>query len=204
MKEDLELRLKSRINKHLEKSVPVFRHLYVKAEEYNMQRQQQVEARHNAAQEKHSKHPKTIAETFDSFVPPQGALIDMYGPGTVFHRIRQREAAKIKKQERLRNKNAYSGFHSHSGAALGSGSGDGRGLDSQPIGGAMRFGSGGQQVDHLTSDPVLTKLEERMKAWLAIEYSTQNPSSSGGSSKSQPRIAKLHRGSTDVRLAGSL
>ena len=204
MKGDLELRLKSRINKHLEKSVPVLKNLFAKAEEYNVQRQQQVEARHNAGQEKHSKHPKTMGETFDSFVPPQGALIDMYGPGTVFYRIRQREAAKIKKQERLRNKNAYSGFHSLSGAALSNPADESRAIDAHALGGALNnFGSGLQQVDPLTSDPVLSNLEERMKTWLANEYSAQNPNSIANS-KAQPRIAKLHRGSADVRHSAFL
>ena len=204
MKEDLELRLKSRLHRHLERNVPLLRCLFLKAQEYNVQRRQQNEARYNAIQERHVKQPKTIGDSYDSFVPPHGALIDLYGPGTVFHRIREREAAKIKKQQRLRNKNAYSGFRGMATPA-GLARGQGQGRDDDDVGGATLGGasrdpasSTNQRPDHLTSDPVLTNLENRMRAWLANEYSVQNPNAPG-STKSQPRIAKLHRGSAEVR-----
>lgn len=38
-----------------------------------------------------------MSELFESFVPARGALIDIYGPGTVFHMIRQREIARLTK-----------------------------------------------------------------------------------------------------------
>ena len=46
---------------------------------------------------KHGKnHKNSLSASFDTFVPTRGALIDIYGPGTVFYRNRMREKAKRK------------------------------------------------------------------------------------------------------------
>jgi hypothetical protein len=48
------------------------------------------------------------------------------------------------------------------------------------------------EVDHLTSDPVLKNLEERMKEWLSSKDAMV------GGLRYQPRCAKLHRAQTEV------
>lgn len=186
LKEGLELRLKSRISKHLEKTVPILRVLLTKAEEYNALRQQQIEARMNANKEKEGKHSKTISETFDSFVPQQGALIDQYGPGTVFYRIRQREEAKALRAKKGRN---FGGFQG-GGGAKGEGADGGAGPSKQTH---IRFANGThkQGMDQQTSDPVLSNLENRMRKWLQ-----NDPAAS--KQRGEPRVTKLQRTQLEV------
>lgn len=178
MREGLDLRLGSRINKHSEKAIPLLKALCCKAEEYMEQKQQQNEARLQSMHQQHSaKHHKTISQSFESFVPPRGALIDMYGPGTVFHRIRERE--KTRQLKLQKKKNMFGGMAKF-GHAGGAGPSNSRGMN-----GLQSYGGPEREVE----DPVLSNLESRMRAWLANEPS---------GNKSQPRIAKLHRGGTEV------
>ena len=47
--------------------------------------------RQKSARVDSSRGGRSVSEIFESFVPSRGALIDIYGPGTVFHMIRERE-----------------------------------------------------------------------------------------------------------------
>jgi hypothetical protein len=181
MKENLELRIQSRMSKHLEKSIPLLKVLLSKAEEYNEIRQQQIEARMSAVVEKPTKQTKTMADTFESFVPPRGALIDMYGPGTVFHRIREREKAKALRAKKGRN--LFGGFQGNPGQPK---------TADLPLGSARATRPSNhahQSVDHQTSDPVLTQLENRMKRWLDNDSNKRADA---------PRVVKLARSQTEV------
>ncbi len=202
LKEDLELRLRSRMTPRAEKAVPMIRCLVKKAEEYNQQRAQQNEARlHGNSTDKHIKHSRTISESYDSFVPARGALIDMHGPGTVFYRIRQQHEAKAKRQQRHKGKGVYSGF----GASVGSHTASHSSNYASPSNQASRSDATKvtphtRGVDRETSDPTLSKLESRMRAWLVDESHKVAGSENGNlahmvpTSRSQPRIEKLHRG----------
>ena len=133
-----------------------------------------------------------MSETFDSFVPPRGALVDMYGPGTVFHRIREREKAR---QLKIQKRGKMFGGAAKFGRGGGGGGGMGRGGVGGGSGHMMMNGAGGgygaDARDPDASDPVLNQLENRMKAWLTNDTHA---------TRAQPRIAKLHRGSTEVNL----
>ena len=181
MKEGLELRLKSRVSKHVEKCCPIFKTLQIKAEEYNEQKKLQSEARMNA-HEKPQKHTKTMQEVFDSFVPPRGPLIDLYGPGTVFHHIREREKAKRMRQQKRKG----FGFNGMGPGASGIAAG-GASSSQSPFNGGFRM-HGGASADHATSDPVLTQLENRMRTWLQNDPQHRGP----------VRVAQLHRSTTEV------
>lgn len=190
MKENLELRIQSRMSKHVEKSIPLLKILLAKAEEYNEMRQHQIEARMSAMVEKPVKQTKSIADTFESFVPPRGALIDIYGPGTVFYRIRQREEAKALRAKKGRY--LFGGFKG--GTAQRGTSENGDSAMAPKTSGQIRFANGGQKqsVDHQTSDPVLSNLENRMRRWLNNEQ--------GQARKGDTRVAKLQRSQTEVRF----
>ncbi|CAH1782720.1 unnamed protein product [Owenia fusiformis] len=91
MTDSLELKLQHRINE----KVLLSQLLYHKTKEINDEVRRQSQAR----RVDHKKHPKAHIGS-DAFIPTTGPLVDMYGPGTVFHRIRQREhskQAKLKK-----------------------------------------------------------------------------------------------------------
>lgn len=183
MKENLEIRIQSRMSRHLEKSIPLLRILLTKTEEYNEIRQQQIEARMTAVHvEKPVKQNRSMADSFESFVPPRGALIDIYGPGTVFYRIRQREEAKALRAKKGRN--LFGGFQGASGAQ--------RPGDPSPgsaRGGRLPNHLAHQSVDHQTSDPVLTNLENRMKRWLNNDSNKRADAT---------RVVKLPRSQTEV------
>lgn len=188
MKENLELRLLSRTSKHLDKHVPLLKCLLCKAEEYNQQKQQQSEARQNANHEKAGKQAKTLAASFDSFLPPRGPVIDERGPGTVWYRINERYHAKAKKQQK---RQMFGGYNmATNNAASSQASGTKIPEPSQMGGSALRPRHMQQPVDHLTSDPVLTNLENRMRMWLGNE----------GNPRAQMRVAKLQRGVTEVEI----
>lgn len=181
MKANLELRIQSRMSRHLEKSIPLLKIMLTKAEEYNEIRQQQIEARMNTVVEKPAKQTKSMADTFESFVPPRGALIDIYGPGTVFYRIRQREEAKALRAKKGRN--LFGGYQGGAGPQRGD----------QPPGSARGAHQANhlaqQSVDHQTSDPVLTNLENRMKRWLNNDSNKRSDAA---------RVVKLPRSQTEV------
>ena len=181
MREGLDLRLHSRINRHSDKAMPLLKVLCNKVEEYVEQKQQQTEARMQSMHQQHSaKQHKTMSQSFDSFVPPRGPLIDMYGPGTVFHRIREREKARQLKLQK--KKNMFGGMTKFGGGGGGQGPSNSRGMN-----GLQAYGGPERQVEY----PVLSNLESRMREWLSNEP---------GNRGAQPRVARLHRGATEVRV----
>ncbi|TGZ74530.1 hypothetical protein CRM22_000879 [Opisthorchis felineus] len=68
--------------------VPLFQHLYDKY--IDKKRQAEEEQRERAARAK--KDIKSVG-SYEEFIPSRGAVIDQYGPGTVFYRNQQRRAA---------------------------------------------------------------------------------------------------------------
>ncbi|KAG5452451.1 cAMP-dependent protein kinase regulatory subunit [Clonorchis sinensis] len=68
--------------------VPLFQNLYDKYMENK--RQAEEEQRERAARAK--KDVKSVS-SYEEFIPSRGAVIDQYGPGTVFYRNQQRRAA---------------------------------------------------------------------------------------------------------------
>ena len=116
MKESLPVRLGCRFSPALFKSFPAVVRIMQLADRYNCQKhqqdavrkhqqqqlqqqrqQQQLAASNNSINDSRSdpaKPHRPISEFYHSFVPQQGALVDIFGPGTVFHLIRQREVRK--------------------------------------------------------------------------------------------------------------
>lgn len=200
MKEALEPRLRSRLSRHAE--MPLMKCLCFRAHDYVEQKQQQTEARQSIAQHgaggggSGGKQPRSMAATFDSFVPPRGALVDIHGPGTVFHRIREREKARQMKMQKGRKMfGGASRLRPGQGSRTAPGGSGGVGA-----GGGVGTGVGRRDTANDDTDPVLTNLENRMRAWLSNETN-----GSGGQQRSAtPRIAKLHRGGTEVGARRSL
>ena len=186
MKECLDVRLYSRMHQH-EDQMPLFKFLFQDVIEFTAMAHEQSRARHNRRSkasdpEKVKHHRRTVAEYFASFIPPPGALVDIYGPGTVFHRIREREKARLDKK-RVRKVYATPGYTS---PRNGQPHMPPRNMDP----GLDRIHSPSDMIDPMTSDAVLKNLEDRMKTWLQWDKD----------SKTQPRVAKLHRSQVEVRL----
>lgn len=104
MKEDLTVRLGCRMSSNrLTNVVPVLSCLIENAESYVRCKRRQTVARSTAVavsvEPNKTKQNRTSSEFYEKFVPLQGALIDLYGPGTVFHRIRQREQTRLARLE---------------------------------------------------------------------------------------------------------
>ena len=103
MKSCLDLRLKSRMSKHNSSQVPLLGRLYAAVEDFKTHKQ---ERQHGGGKHGKSNHQqqkqqrKTITEYYDAFIPPPGPLVDMYGPGTVFHHIRERAKEKRSKRQK--------------------------------------------------------------------------------------------------------
>ena len=84
----------------------------------------------------------------------------------------------------------FGGYNNAMGGANNAGPG-GRAADSAPTQGALRLGRPTQGADeHVTSDPVLANLENRMRAWL------ENDTMGRGGA----RVAPLHRVSPEVNI----
>lgn len=175
MRQDLEWKLISRMSKYLLRHVPLFRFIISKAEEYNRIKAEKMEARHNNKEEKIKAPPAGV--NFDSFIPPRGPVIDLYGPGTVFHRIRQKENERLLRESRRRTtaSNSITGNQVQSNIIINSPSP----TTSQP----QHF------VDRYTSDPVLSNLENRIGAWMKNENS---------SVKGNMRVIRLQRSQAQV------
>ena len=173
MKLCLDLRIRSRMSSHNNLHVPLLAHLHANVkmlQEQFAEREQSKKGK--APHERHSR--KTIAEYYDSFIPPPGPLVDMYGPGTVFHHIRER--ARIKRGRRPKKSSNSFGdgpddlnYHAHDVP-------DGAHAQKSP-----------EYIDPMTSDPMLRGLEDRMRNWLEWDGSKQSA-----------RVEKLHRSSVEV------
>ena len=220
MRENLELRMRSRTSKHMEKVVPMMTYVINKAHELNERRQEQNGIIKRTQKSTPEKTIRSAAD-FDLFVPPYGALIDMFGPGTVFYRIRQRENQRhlrmmkgskgrgraTASQQLLPVPSATNGLVSNldnsanntasavtSPETLPNGNTSRNTIFPPPVEVHITREQTRQQtfhdsVDYQTSDPVLTRLENRMRAWLAYD----------GTQKT-PRVAKLARSYTHTEV----
>ena len=88
MRELAETKLQSRMRRLQPDQIPLLRTLL-----YKMQRI----ARDIQDKEKRKAQKVEVEETSYDIVPQRGALINLYGPGTIFHRSKLREKAKKKK-----------------------------------------------------------------------------------------------------------
>ncbi len=119
---------------------------------------------------------------YQDIVPTQGALIDLFGPGTVFYRTRQRELAKEKKKNRIHMRGARTGLAAplghlvapsgHVTAASGSQTttyaGNGVHDNGYQTTGSSEGRRGSSNFnDFQSSDRSLAVLEERISAWHA-------------------------------------
>ena len=91
IREHVEMKLLSRVQrKQLEIKVPLFKTLLLKLQNIS---------KPSTKMNDKKLYSDTMSES--QFVPPRGALIDMFGPGTVFYRNRQRERAKNEAENKV-------------------------------------------------------------------------------------------------------
>lgn len=174
MKKGLELKISSRISSQISRQVPLLRFLSVKIAEYFDQKQQVTEARAKAKENKNNKpQSKKLSDSYNSFIPVKGPLIDQYGPGTVFHRIRKRQKAKAKQNARYGNAaQSTSSLRTRSAQAI------------------MEETNSDENKDLLPDqiDPVLDSLENKMRDWLVNEKDTGKGTMTKNSIKLQVNI----------------
>ncbi len=195
LKSSLELKLKSRTSKHLQKVAPFMQHLCNKAEEHN-EMKRLLSSKSNVKSKNYT--PKKVSVSFDSFVPPRGPLIDIHGPGTVFYRIRKREQAKVKREKK---KHAFANGPTEKS----------RPMMAQPL---MRISldlthnptvltndTDGAQTwpqpqpkpppQREIKDPGLSNLEERMREWLAYDMNKPRPRPVLRKAQSQTQVREV-------------
>ena len=100
MKSNLEIKLQTRHSQLLIRHVPLLTSLLEMARNFNAQLKHKSEVRttDQTKTTKDGKLGKKLSDKFDSFIPSRGALVDIYGHGTVFHRIRERDKNARKKK----------------------------------------------------------------------------------------------------------
>ena len=104
MKATLELRLSSRCSSpHILGHVPLLQNIIHQLHKYNEFKRYQKEIRQLNSGSKNVITENKIGETDKEFIPRHGALIDIFGPGTVFYHIRQRN----QKHRNVRNRTAH-------------------------------------------------------------------------------------------------
>lgn len=217
MKEDLMTRLQFRLSPALlHSSVPLLHRLLEKVEEYNRRIHSQTAARQlrswATSVVAEGKEARSGGGMFDGFVPHQGALIDIQGPGTVFHRIRQREKVRVARMTRGRRVR-WPGFGSVLTArrlrfgryllgertdkwgeedGLEGGEREAEDVGGGGGGGRASAGSGAAAVAASAPDPIQKSLEERMRKW-HLSNKTH-----ALTIRDKPLIARLHRTQTEV------
>ena len=96
MKEGIQLKLQARTSKYLEKNIPLLKLLCAKADE-----RPGNDKRETQENKKPIKKPKqSVKASFDAFLPPRGPLVDIHGPGTVFHHIKLQDAARKRREDK--------------------------------------------------------------------------------------------------------
>ena len=100
MRENLELRLRLRMSRYMEWNVTLMKKLLQVVEAANEQKRQQLQQRRSGLSKSLPNNEQqlpplltnvTPSSMGDSeFIPCRGALVNMYGPGTVFHWIRKK------------------------------------------------------------------------------------------------------------------
>ena len=194
MKAGLEIKLKTRTSKFIEKNVPVLKCLCEKAELFNELMTRDPTRPQNGHKTREGKRSRSLAATFDSFLPPRGPLIDLHGPGTVFYRIRQREQARLKREAQKRKKEFDKAAALPPHLAR-------QNMDAAPrlnvvmaspmhaVGAAGPNRLAGPGKDGLEdNDHVLTDLENRMREWLNYEPRRGGVHSPGTLRKTQSQV----------------
>ena len=175
MKSSLEIKLKSRHSQLLIRNVPLLKSLLEIARTFNAQRQLKSQGRttEQIKAAKPGKFSKAATDKFDSFIPSRGALVDIYGHGTVFHRIRERD--KYARKKRITTKpNGIQSTENIPGADLAMHNQErpetAKSLSSSENGLFPPPGSGSLVYRKRDTDPALTDLENRMREWLNKDF----------------------------------
>ena len=178
MKSGLDIKLKTRLSQLLVRHVPIFETLVHMVEDFQIQMKQQKTARIQD-KNKEARSSKKLSESFDSFIPPRGALVDLYGAGTVFHRIRERDQARKKRKMQKSGR-----FASKGGVPPATPQSD----QSPPGKQGMFPPPGNGMIRNQHQDPVLTDLENRMRAWLNNDCKFPSTSSSSASQSARSEV----------------
>lgn len=216
MKEDLVYRLQCRMSPQIHASVPVLTRLLGALEGFRRTQTSQSAARRvrwlasrgPAAEKGVPATPSsrtTIAGMFQGFVPQQGALVDIHGPGTVFHRIRVRERTRLARLNKGRSV-LWPGYGSvlnerriRFGRWLLRDFTEDKTTEREDRTKDTAAEDGGRvspaefEVDSVV-DPIMRSLEERMRTWhLSNKTHALNI-------RDKPLVATLHRTRTEVRV----
>ena len=173
MKSSSEIKLKTRHSQLLIRHVPILAILVEMARNFNAQLEYQTQVRTTelAKTTKDVKLPKKLSDKFDSFIPSRGALVDIYGQGTVFHRIRERDRVRKKKTSKPNGLPVADITFDHLARPQTSKS------LSNPENGFFPPPGNGMVYKHRDSDPGLTDLENRIKDWLNNDFKSIGVSS---------------------------
>ena len=167
MKVSLGLKLSSRISEHISRQVPLLKVLSATVEEYVEQQEQTTMAR-TKGRYKHVGKPTKSSDSHNAFIPKNGPLINQYGPGTVFHRIRKREQAKAKRSgpsfsTTVSNVSALQGAHAQT--MIEGQTGPEAAVDD------LKFKS--KELEPNQIDPELNSLDDRMRNWLTHDQESK-------------------------------
>lgn len=172
IKHAMELKAHSRMNQALENVVPLFKYVIKRGKELGDDRLS------------HAQRELRQARMESFTLPPRGAVIDLFGPGTVFYHIRKREKAREKRNnamQRVKDTSSNTRLMPPTNSASFVHGGDdkyrvtlSRGSERVAIGEDAFY-------DVETSDPVLSDLERRLSNWL------------GGENPAKERVTKMHR-----------
>ena len=173
MKSNLEIKLQTRHSQLLIRHVPLLTSLLEMARTFNVQlkHKSQVRTTDQTKTPKDGKLSKKLSDKFDSFIPNRGALVDIYGHGTVFHRIRERDKNARKKKPIKSNgirttdsaPGANHALHNQERPQTS------RSLASSESGLFPHPGNGLLPREK-ESDPSVTDLENRMREWLNKDF----------------------------------
>jgi hypothetical protein len=173
----MELKARIRMNQALENVVPLFKYVIKRGKELRDDRLSYAQRELRRAR----------GESFT--LPPRGAVIDLFGPGTVFYRIRKREKAREKRNKAIqRVKDTSSNprvMPPTNSASYVHGADNKYRVTFSRVSERVAIGEDAF-YDVETSDPVLSDLERRLSNWLGAD----NPA--------KERVTKMHRYETST------
>ncbi|XP_064619879.1 uncharacterized protein LOC135483173 isoform X2 [Lineus longissimus] len=172
IKHAMALKAQSRMNPALENVVPLFKYVIKRGKELRDDRLS------------HAQRELRRARMESFTLPPRGALIDLFGPGTVFYRIRKREEAREKRSkaiQQVKETSSHSRFMPPVNSSSFVQGGDNKyRVTLSRVSERVTIGEDAF-YDVETSDPVLSDLERRLSNWL------------GGEKPAKERVTKMHR-----------
>ena len=162
MKSDLEIKLQARKSQLLDRDIPLISRLVSLAEQFNALLESRTsDSNKRAASE--ARPSRKLSDDYERFIPARGALVDIYGEGTVFHRIRERD--KAKKKEAL----LQAGSRVHFRPDYRTQTSEPADLPSHKADNAKIHATHQLDTDQREADS-LTDLENKVRVWLTKDF----------------------------------